>query len=55
MAFALTRHFALFVTIFDIAADAERTFTKKPFLKPLIILTITRMRYGNKAVDVVSE
>jgi trimethylamine--corrinoid protein Co-methyltransferase len=55
MAFTLTRHFALFVTIFDIAADAEGTFTKKPFLKPLIIPTITPMRYGNKAVDVVSE
>jgi trimethylamine:corrinoid methyltransferase-like protein len=36
MAFTLTRHFALFVTMFDIAADAEGTFTKKSFLKPPI-------------------
>ena len=55
MAFTLTRHFALFVTMFDIAADAEGTFTKKPFLKPLIIPIITAMRYGDEAVDVVSE
>lgn len=55
MAFTLTRHFALFVTRFDIAADAEGTFTKKPFLKPHIIPIITVMRYGNEAVDVVFE
>ena len=53
MAFTLNRHFALSVTMIDIAADAEGTFTKKRFLKPHISPIITAMRYGDEAVDVV--
>ena len=55
MAFTLNRHFALSVTMIDIAADAEGTFTKKRFLKPHISPIITAMRYGEDAVDVFYE
>ena len=55
MAFTLNRHFALSVTMIDIAADAEGTFTKKRFLKPHISPIITAMRYGDEAVDVVCK
>ena len=51
-AFTLTSRVALFITIFDIAADAEGAFAKKAFLKPHISPIITAMRYGKDAVDV---
>jgi len=54
-AFTLTSRVALFVTMFDIAADAEGAFAKKAFLKPLISPIITAMRYGQDAVDVFYE
>ena len=54
-AFTLTSRVALFITMFDIAADAEGAFAKKAFLKPHISPIITAMRYGKDAVDVSYE
>ena len=54
-AFTLTSRVALFITIFDIAADAEGAFAKKPFLKPHIIHMITPRLYRDDAVDFVYE
>jgi trimethylamine--corrinoid protein Co-methyltransferase len=53
--FTLTSRVAIFLTMFDITADAEGASTKTPFLKPHIVPIKTTMRYREDAVDIVCE